>query len=328
MSTKTNILSLLENNRGQSISGESIATQLGVSRNAVWKAVNELKKDGYQIKAVTNKGYCLLSDNDILSAEGILPFLSHKELANQIFLYDTLESTNKTGKEMAIERAEHGTVILTDSQTAGRGRYNRAFHSPAEHGIYMSLILRPAQLGFSTPTLVTSFAAVCVCEAIEAITDSKPKIKWVNDVFINEKKICGILTEAVTDFESGSIEWVVVGIGINFSTRSSDFPKELQPIVGSIFPSGNATTTRNHLIAEIINRMVLPNRKMDEKEMMKKYRQRLWMLGKEVMVYQVNESYKATAIDVDDIGQLIIRNESGKVLSLSSGEISVKPIFE
>ncbi|HKM22765.1 MAG TPA: biotin--[acetyl-CoA-carboxylase] ligase [Lachnospiraceae bacterium] len=326
MSTKTNILALLEGNRGQSISGEGIAAHLGVSRNAVWKAVNELKKDGYNIEAVTNKGYCLSQDNDILSAQGMLPYLTHKENADQIFVYDTLESTNITAKEMAIAKAKHGTVIIAEHQTSGRGRYNRVFHSPSGHGIYMSLILRPTQLGFSTPTLVTSFAAVCVCEAIEAITNAEPKIKWVNDIFMNGKKICGILTEAVTDFESGSIEWVVVGIGINFSTPLEAFPKDLREIVSSVFPDGRSTATRNQLVAEIVNRMVSPEQKQGEADIMAEYKQRLFMLGKEVLVSQVNETYKATALDVDEIGRLLIQKKSGEVLPLSSGEISIKPI--
>ena len=326
MSTKTNILALLENERGQSISGEAIATQLHISRNAVWKAVNELKKDGYNIESVTNKGYCLSADNDILSVQGMLPFLSHQENADRIFIYDTLESTNKTAKEMAISKAEHGTVIIAESQTSGRGRYSRVFHSPSGHGIYMSLILRPAKLGFTTPTLVTSFAAVCVCEAIEAITNAEPKIKWVNDIFMNGKKICGILTEAVTDFESGSIEWVVVGIGINFSTPLEAFPKDLQQIVGSIYPDGNVEATRNQLVAEILNRMVFSTKEYSEANIMAKYKQHLFMLGQEVIVSQVNETYKATALDIDETGHLIIQKESGEVLCMSSGEISIRPL--
>lgn len=327
MNTKKNILALLENKRGQHISGEYLAQQLNVSRNAVWKAIRELGKDGYRIEAVTNKGYCLCEDNDILSVQGMLPFLLQKKNSDKIFVYDSLESTNKTAKEMAISKAEHGTTIIADTQTAGKGRYDRAFYSPPGRGIYMSFVLHPEQLGFTRPTVATSFAAVSVCEAIEAITDKTPKIKWVNDIFIDGKKICGILTEAVTDFESGNIQWIVIGIGINFSMSLKDFPEDLQQIAGSVFMDGNASTTRNHLAAEIVNRIVTPANQYDEKKILEKYKQRLFMLGEEILVSQMNETYIATAIDIDDIGRLIIKRDSGEILPLSSGEITIKAIM-
>jgi BirA family biotin operon repressor/biotin-[acetyl-CoA-carboxylase] ligase len=326
MSTKKNILALLESSRGQSVSGENIANRLNISRSAVWKAINELKKDGYRIEAVTNKGYCLSEDNNILSVQGILPHLLQKENADRIFVYDSLESTNKTAKEMAIAKAEHGTVIIADSQTAGKGRYDRAFFSPPEHGIYMSFVLYPNRLKFTAPTIVTSIAAVSVCEAIEAITEKKLKIKWVNDIFLDGKKICGILTEAVSDFESGAVQWIVVGIGINFGTPSKDFPEELRQTAGSVFKDGNITITRNHLAAEIINRIMTTADQYDEKTILEKYRKRLSMLGQDVLVTQMSETYKATAVDIDDIGRLIVKKDSGEILTLSAGEIKVKSI--
>ncbi|MDR2558089.1 MAG: biotin--[acetyl-CoA-carboxylase] ligase [Oscillospiraceae bacterium] len=320
MNTKNKILALLESNRSKSISGEFIAGQLGVSRNAVWKAINELKKDGYKIKAVTNKGYLLCDDNDILSVQGMLPFLTEKSISKQIFVHDVLESTNKTAKEMAVSGAEHGTVITANHQTTGKGRYGRAFYSPPDSGIYMSFILHPAELYFNTPTLITAFAAVSVCEAIEAVSSLTPRIKWVNDVFIDSKKICGILTEAITDFESGNTQWAVVGIGINFNT--SDFPEDLQETAGALF--GEKTpVTRNRLCAELINRIINPENH-SEKEMLGKYKQRMYMLGKRVTVTGISETYEAVALDVDETGRLVVRKADGEQLSLSAGEISVK----
>jgi BirA family biotin operon repressor/biotin-[acetyl-CoA-carboxylase] ligase len=324
MRTKEKILALLESKRGQSISGEEIAAQLAISRTAVWKAIKELRINGYKIAAVTKKGYCLSEDNNILSMQGILPYLSQKELSDRIFVYDTLESTNKTAKEMAIAKAPHGTVILADSQTAGTGRYDRSFFSPPGQGIYMSFVLYPEQLGFTAPTLATSFAAVAVCEAMEAITDKKPKIKWVNDIFLDGKKICGILTEAVTDFESGGVQWIVVGIGINFSTSPEAFPEELRQIAGAIFHEGDTPPTRNHLAAEIVNRIAPPANQYDEKTVLAKYKERLSMLVEDILVTQMGNTYTATAMDIDEIGRLIIKKDSGEVLSLAAGEISVR----
>ena len=325
MSTKDCILELLEQQRGESISGEHIAGILSISRNAVWKAIKELQKDGYNIVAVTNKGYCLSNENDIVSIPGIKPFLSEKSqpYVNKIQIYKSLESTNKIAKEMAVAGAEHGTVIISDSQTMGRGRYTRKFFSPPGGGLYMSIILRPEVLHFETPTSVTAFAAVAVCEAIESVSKKTPKIKWVNDIFIDDKKVCGILTEAVTDFESGGLDWVVLGIGINVYTRTEDFPDDLQSIATSIYPDEKMSGVRNKLSAEIINKILGLETSPSETEIFKKYKKRLMMLGKEITVIQNQMEYKATAIDVDSAGHLIVKNENGEIITLYSGEIRI-----
>ena len=325
MSTKNRILELLEQQRGESISGEHLAGVLGISRNAVWKAIKELQKDGYNIVAVTNKGYCLSAENDIISIPGIKPFLSERSqfYANKIQVHKSLESTNKTAKEMAVAGAEHGTIIISDCQTMGRGRYSRNFFSPSGGGLYMSIVLRPEAMHFKNPTSVTAFAAVSVCEAIESISAKVPRIKWVNDIFIDEKKVCGILTEAVTDFESGGLDWVVLGIGINVHTRTEDFPCDLQSIATSIYPDEKMSGMRNRLSAEIINRILGFETLPSETEIFEKYKKRLMVLGKKITVIQNQVEYKATAIDVDSVGHLVVKNESGEHITLSSGEIRI-----
>lgn len=325
MSTKNRILELLEQQRGESISGEHLAGVLGISRNAVWKAIKELQKDGYNIVAVTNKGYCLSAENDIISIPGIKPFLSERSqfYANKIQVHKSLESTNKTAKEMAVAGAEHGTIIISDCQTMGRGRYSRNFFSPSGGGLYMSIVLRPEAMHFKNPTSVTAFAAVSVCEAIESISTKVPRIKWVNDIFIDGKKVCGILTEAVTDFESGGFDWVVLGIGINVHTRTEDFPCDLQSIATSIYPDEKMSGVRNRLSAEIINRILGFETLPSETEIFEKYKKRLMVLGKKITVIQNQVEYKATAIDVDSVGHLVVKNESGERITLSSGEIRI-----
>ena len=324
MSTKHRILELLEQNRGDSISGERLAGILNVSRNAVWTAVKELEKEGYSIEAVTNKGYRLSEQNDIVSIQGIKPFLSpqSKLYAENIKIYKTLESTNKTAKEMAVAGAEHGTVIIADSQTKGRGRYSRSYFSPSG-GLYMSIILRPEVLNFENPTSVTAFAAVAVCEAIESISEKTPKIKWVNDILIDGKKVCGILTEAVTDFESGSLDWIVLGIGINVYIKTEDFPDDLQTSATSIFPNEKMFGVRNKLSAEIINRILGYDITPREAEIFRKYKNRLAMLGNQVTVIQNKNEYKAAVIDIDAAGHLVVKNENGEIITVSSGEIRV-----
>lgn len=324
MSTKNRILELLEQRRGESISGERLAGILGVSRNAVWKAVKELQKDGYHIAAATNKGYCLSGDNDIVSVPGIKPFLSERSqsYADKIQIYKSLESTNKTAKEMAVAGAEHGTVIISDCQTMGRGRYSRSFFS-SSGGLYMSIVLRPEVLRFENPTAVTAFAAVSVCEAIERISKKVPKIKWVNDIFIDGKKVCGILTEAVTDFESGSLDWIVLGIGINVCIPAEDFPDDLQSSAASIYPDKKMPGVRNRLTAEIINRILGFETLPKETEIFEKYKKRLLIPEKKITVIQNQMKYKATVTGIDSIGRLIVKNENGKIISLSSGEIHI-----
>ena len=324
MNTKDRVLELLEERRGESVSGEYAAGILNVSRNAVWKAIKELQKDGYNITASTNKGYSLSDENDIVSVMGIKPFLSEKcrDYAEKIQVFKSLESTNKTAKELAVSGAEHGTVIISDRQTAGRGRYSRSFFSPPG-GLYMSVVLRPDVFRFAEPTTVTAFAAVAVCEAIETVSDKIPRIKWVNDIFIDGKKVGGILTEAVTDFESGGLEWIVLGIGINVRTRAEEFPSDLQALAASVYPDDRAFGVRNKLSAELINRVLGYDAPPSEKEIFDKYRKRLIIPKKEITVVQGRTSYKATAVDIDPLGHLIVKNKSGEMIVLSSGEICI-----
>ena len=326
MSTKKYVLELLENRGGQSISGEHIAKQLGVTRNAVWKAVKELEKDGYKIEAITNKGYRLSDDNDILSVQGLLPFLSNKEISQNISLYPSLKSTNTTAKELAIAGANHGTVIIADYQSGGRGRYNRSFYSPSDNGIYISFILRPSKHNLANnPTLITSFAAVSVCQAIEATTGKAPVIKWVNDIFLDNKKICGILTEAITDFESGNMQWIVLGIGINFTTPDEGFPKEIENTAGSVFSREQPTITRNRLTAELINRILDSKEDWGSEKIHRQYKERLFILGEKITVTESNGAFfDAVAMDIDNIGRLIVKKDNDEILSLAAGEVSLK----
>ena len=324
MSTKMRILELLEAHRGESISGEHLAGICGISRNAVWKAVKELQREGYHIAAVTNKGYCLCEENDMISIPGIKLLLSEKGqwYADNIHIYKSLESTNKTAKEMAVAGAAHGTVIISDCQTMGRGRNSRTFFSPPG-GLYMSIVLRPEGLHFENPTSVTAFAAVSVCEAIESVTEKAPQIKWVNDIFLDGKKVCGILTEAVTDFESGGLDWVVLGIGINVSVRTEDFPRDLQATATSLYPDEKKPGVRNKLSAEIINRLLGRKTHPSEAEIFEQYQKRLMMLGKQITVLQNQMAYRATAMDVDSAGHLIVKKENGEAVTLLSGEIRI-----
>jgi len=321
MATKHRVLEILEQNRGASISGEHIAAVLDISRNIIWRAIKDLRHDGYVIAAVTNKGYRLDGANDILSAEGIKPFL-RPSLSADMQVYSEIDSTSREAKAQAISNAAHGTVILSDCQTDGKGRFGRAFFSPPHTGLYMSFVLQAGIIGFANPTAITAYAALCVCEAIEAACGIQPSIKWVNDILLHGKKIGGILTEAITDFESGGTHEIILGIGLNVSTPPSAFPAAIQAQAGALYPDGNPPVTRNQLAAEIINRLLAPEMP-GEAELFARYKQRLCMLGADITVTQGTDTYAAKALDINETGHLIVQTDSGETRTLSSGEISI-----
>jgi len=325
MSTKQKTLELLEKNRGQFLSGAEMAKAIKISRNSVWKAIHSLKKEGYQIEAVSNRGYKLAEDNDILSVAGMLPDLLNEEWAPNIKIFSSLESTNKTAKELAINGQVHGTVIIADSQTAGKGRLGRSFHSPAGSGIYMSFILRPVCLPFDNPTAVTAFAAVAVCETIATLSGKTPKIKWVNDIFVDGLKICGILTEAISDLENKSFQWLVLGIGINVSTVTEDFPEALRQIAGSLYPDGKKPMTRNRFVATLINQILGDHAYGSEQALYEKYKEYLFIIGQNIVVTEPKNTYEATAIDINSKGHLIVKKADGAMVTLVSGEVSILP---
>lgn len=323
MGAKHEVLKALEQHRGQTISGEKLADKLNISRNAVWKAIQQLRKEGYEISAATNKGYSLSDDNDWLSSEGIGLYLQKSDL--QIYTHKTMESTNITAKKLALEGAKHGTVILSEEQTRGRGRRGRSFFSPTNSGIYMSIILRP-QTTVENSLLITVAASVAVARAIEAITGIYAQIKWVNDIFVKEKKVCGILTEAVTDFESGGIEYVVVGIGLNFTTKQSAFPPEISELAGSLFEENSKGVSRNHLVAEIINNLLALVDRLTDREFMAEYKSRSLLLQKDIQIVENGRSTdgrstNARVLDIDENGFLVVKYPDGTIAKLNSGEV-------
>lgn len=322
MATKLAVLAILERHRERSVSGEEIARALQISRNAVWRAIGALRRDGYGIEAVTNRGYRLLAQNDLLSVQGILPFLKRPALAEHIHMHETVGSTNQEAKMLSIRHAPHGSVVIANAQTDGKGRNGRAFFSPADSGLYMSFLLYPHAMNMEALTLVTAYAALSVCEAIEAVSTIRPQIKWVNDIFVGGKKAGGILTEALTEVESSHIASVIPGIGLNVTTLPQAFPAALRATAGSLYPDGHAETTRNRLAAEIINRM-LPDAVCPSTDFLARYRDRLFMLGTEITVQHGLERYAARAVDIDRHGHLLVQKEDGSLHTLASGEISV-----
>jgi BirA family biotin operon repressor/biotin-[acetyl-CoA-carboxylase] ligase len=318
MKTKSLVLCILEKNTGTYVSGEQIASELSLSRTAVWKAVRTLQSEGYSISAISNKGY-LLEDSDVLSAEGIRSRLLPKYADTVVIVKTSTESTNIDAKVMAAAGAKHGTVILAEEQIAGRGRYGKSFYSPKGTGIYLSIIARLG-ISFSDAVMITTAAGVAVCRSIESVSDLRPRIKWVNDIYLNGKKICGIGTEAVSNIESGTVESVIVGVGVNFKT--SEFPEDLEQIAGPLFPK-DFPLSRNAFAAVLINHLLDMFAALPEKSFIEEYRARSLILGKEIMFLEKNLWQSAKAVGIDDKGGLIVEKD-GEIRTLTSGEVSVR----
>ena len=254
MNTSEKVLFILESNKDTYTSGEEMARQCGVSRNAVWKAISDLRDKGYEIEAISNKGYRLADDTDIISAEGIRAGLLEDLRKADIFVYDSLNSTSDKAKELAMKGAPGGTVIVAVTQTGGRGRKDHTFFSP-KGGLYMSVILPPELLYGKDSKAVTSFVGSAVVGAIKELTGIEPYIEGINDLYVNGKKICGILLESGSEFDSSNLQWVVAGIGINFDSDISRFPDDVKERASSLFDTGKATITKNMLIARIVEKI-------------------------------------------------------------------------
>lgn len=323
MGTKEQLLALFESNKGVYFSGEDIAEKLSVSRAAVWKAVKSLRSEGYHIDAVQNKGYSLSVESDILSEQGIRKYL--RPVCSDIYLdvLAELDSTNARVRDQAAAGAPEGYTVVANSQTAGRGRRGRSFYSPADTGIYLSLLLRPHDYSTRQAAGLTTMAAVAACEAIERVSGERAGIKWVNDIYVAGKKVSGILTEASIGLENGLLEYAVLGIGINVSPPKDGFPHELENVAGTVFQEAQSDG-KNHLAAEFLNCFMTYYAERPKEDYVKNYRSRSLVLGREIEVDFADGSKKATALDVDEECHLIVRYEDGRTESLSSGEISVK----
>ena len=320
ISVKSRLLELLEQNRGITISGEQMARELDCTRAAVWKAVKTLQQEGYEIEAGPNKGYMLSEDNNILAEEGIRPLLRQPEV--YLKLYQETDSTNRAAKQAAIAgEAGHGSVILACGQSCGRGRRGRSFYSPSQAGLYLSVILQP-QGNLRESLLLTTEAAVAVYKAVRKITGIELDIKWVNDLYYKGKKVCGILTEAITDFESGEIQYAVVGIGLNLYEEEGGYPPELRGIAGGLYRNQREAegVNRNRLAAEIVNCLLDETREL---KLLPEYLDRNMIPGHRIQILDGQQSRSAYAVAICQDGRLKVREEDGSETLLAYGEVSV-----
>ena len=322
MTTQEKLLDLLTRDPERFLSGEDAAARLGVTRAAVWKAVRGLEEAGLTVDAVPNRGYRLAADCDVLRASGIRAALGDAADGFRIEVFDTLSSTNTKLRELAEAGAPEGTVVAAAAQTGGKGRLGRSFFSPADTGLYMSVLLRPALPPGDAPRITTA-AAVAVCGALEETCGVRPGIKWVNDIFLGGRKVCGILTEAAFDAETGRLSHAVTGIGVNVYEPDGGFPEELRDIAGAVTKE-RRRGLRSALCASILRRFMALYRALPDTGCSEQYQSYCICLGRRIRILSGDSVTEATALDVDDACRLRVRLDDGRETLLSSGEISIR----
>ncbi|OUN45834.1 biotin--[acetyl-CoA-carboxylase] ligase [Anaerotignum lactatifermentans] len=319
------ILELLRRQEGF-LSGEDIGRELSITRAAVWKGIKKLREEGYEIEAVTNRGYRLTNPETMYNKRELEQGLKTKTMGQTIYFYEETDTTNNRARELALEGAPEGTLVVAEKQTAGRGRRGKVWESPLGTGIWMSLVLRP-QIMPAEASVLTLLCGLATAEAIEAETGLSAGIKWPNDILINGKKAVGILTEM--DCEMSEVHFVIPGIGINVNTAS--FPPEIAEIATSLYLECGKTVSRRRLVHRVLERLEEHYetflRTGSFAAMLEDYRKHCITLGKEVHVLG-REPFFAEALDITPEGELLVRRaDNGKEEAVFSGEVSIRGVI-
>ena len=324
--TKEEVLSLLLT-AGEPVSGEHICRQLGVTRAAVWKAIDQLRQEGYTIEAAPRRGYTLTARPDRLDTAQVRGYLAGHPWQPLVTAVERVDSTNNACKRLAAEGAPDGTAVLTGMQTAGRGRRGRTFVSPPG-GLYFSLILRPHAQPEALMHL-TAMVAVAAARAIERVSGVYPGIKWTNDLVLGTKKLCGILTELTVEAETGTVDSIVAGIGVNVRQRPEDFPPELRTIAGSVRSETGLEISRARLAAEMVRALdqMYLDWQRDPRAYLDDYRARCVTVGRPVRVVRGEDVRTGFAEAVDDDFALVVRWPDGTRETVTGGDVSVRGLF-
>lgn len=326
MTLREAVLKALKEKNGDWISGEALSNHLNVSRTTIWKQVKTLLDAGYVIESSPKKGYRIIAPADLLSPEEVLPGLETKLFGQSSFIYyQETDSTNKRARALAAEGYPEGTIVVAEKQIEGKGRRGRSWYSPIKQGIYLSLIIRPI-IPLKQISRVSLLAAVAVSEALEEELNLKPQIKWPNDILINNRKIAGILSEAITDMDS--IEYIVIGIGININNPPEEFPDDFRTPPTSALGETQTPVSRIDLLRRLLlsfeNHYTLLQ-KGDFTHTLEKAKSLSLVIGKEVRLDEKDMIISGLAFDIDDNGFLLVKDQSGTIHTVMSGEISVLP---
>lgn len=323
MAVKENVLLALERSRGQCLSGSQLAEQLGVTRAAVHKAVDGLRAEGLQIAAKPGEGYCLALDDDSLTIAAVQSHLTTQTIGRTLLIEPCLSSTNTVMKEKYLNQPD-GFTLMAEQQTGGRGRLGRSFSSPSGTGIYLTILLHPT-VSISKIQFLTIAAAVAVAKAISETAGFSPQIKWVNDVLMNGRKLCGILTEATIEGESGAVHSLIVGIGVNLRPNPY-WSEEVRAVAGALSEFGTVPR-RAVLAAAVLSHFEKAYRLLvegQERQLLADYQTQLCCLNQTITVISPTETYEAFCTGLDENGYLLIRRKDGSIQTLSSGEISIR----
>ena len=322
---KEEILRLLRSADGY-ISGQELWNRFGVSRTAVWKAINQLKEAGYEIEAQQNKGYRLMAAPDLMTEAEIKSLMHTDWVAKEVLYFDTIDSTNTKAQELAEKGYPSGTLVVADKQESGKGRRGRSWVSPSGTGIFMTLMIKP-DINPNNASMLTLVAALAVAKAITSVTGEEAMIKWPNDIVVNGKKVCGILTEMNAQFDY--INHIVVGIGINVHNES--FPEEISQMASSLMiEAGGKRFHRAQIIAETMSYFEQYYdtflQTQDLSALVREYDELLVNMNKAVRVLDPKEPFDGKAMGITPKGELIVDTWESRKL-VSSGEVSVRGIY-
>lgn len=325
MKTKTEILKLLKESEGF-LSGQELCNSLGVSRTAIWKVISQLREEGYRIEAVPNRGYHLVMSADVITEAELQSRMEGGLAGSCLVYYDEVDSTNNQAKRLGEAGAPDGTLVTADYQTAGKGRRGRGWVSERGTGIWMSLMLRP-DIPPSSASMLTLVAAMAVVKGIKDATGLDTMIKWPNDIVMNGKKICGILTEMSAEVDK--IHYVVIGIGINANIR--EFPEEIREKATSLYLESGQVIVRSQVIASVMKAMdgyyeeFLKTGELSG--LVEEYECHLVNKGEEVLVLAASGEYKGISLGIDKTGELLVQLNDGTVNHVVSGEVSVRGVY-
>ena len=328
---KADILALLRNSEDY-VSGQQLCDKFDVTRTAVWKVINQLKEEGYLIESVPRKGYRLVeSPEDILSASEIASRLTTKWAGRKLYYYDATGSTNNDAKRLAEEGDPHGTVVVADIQNAGKGRRGRSWQTLPGTALSFTLLLRP-EFAADKASMITLVMALSVAEAVEGATGVTATIKWPNDIVVNKKKICGMLTEMTMTPEMDEIQYIVVGAGINVNNGS---PEEFQEEIRGTATSLKIETGRQINRAELLERVLVRFEEnyeafletLDLSRLRDAYQRHLQGVGSEVRVLDPAGEYTGVSQGINDHGELIVVKENGEKVQVYAGEVSVRGLY-
>lgn len=325
---KEQVLAMLTEAGGGSLSGQGMSARLGVSRAAVWKAVDALRREGYAIESVPGQGYRLLGGPDNLTAGTILPFITAPEQREKLICLSTVDSTNNYAKALAIRGGADGTAIAADEQTGGRGRQGRSFASPRGKGVYLTMLYKPDIPPMQASTL-TAWVAVAVCDGIEAACGVRPGIKWTNDIVLDGRKLAGILTELGLEGESGALQYLITGIGINANHSLEDFPPDVSDTAASLAMHLGHPVSRGRLCGSVINALdrMYAHWLAGTGDYFRRYREGCLTLGKPVRLLRPEGAIQAFAEDLAPDFGLVVRLPDGSRQTVTAGEVSVRGLY-